>query len=298
MGAGMPFLRILTGALIQALLFLTPLHAQRIESRGAQGDLRVAHTSYSRYDGGAAMPRPVTFLPGDQVVFRAKIAGFRLAETNFEEYRVSLAYEVSATDSRGITIGKLKTGEIKEPFNKEDQEWLPALQYTFLIPEMAEFGEARIRLHIRDEVSQQSTSFEETVRIDGKRLPDLESVSIIDFGFYRHREDRSPLPAGIYRGGDTLWAKFDVAGFKIGDQNHFHAECDVQVRDAAGKVLFEQLQAISKDARPEYPQRYLPGLFSLDIKPGTAKGEYAIAVIVHDRLANRSRESVFPFNID
>ncbi|MCZ2153734.1 MAG: hypothetical protein LC114_07515 [Bryobacterales bacterium] len=142
--------RIGMGTAALALFSAISIHAQQITSSGAQGDLRVAHTSYSRYDGGAAMPQPVTFLPGDQVVFRAKIAGFRLAESGYEEYRVFLTYEVSATDSRGLTIGKIKSGEIKEPFNKEDQDWLPTLQYTFLIPEMAELGEAHIRLHIRD----------------------------------------------------------------------------------------------------------------------------------------------------
>lgn len=279
-------------------LLLAGAFAQEPVSQAATGELRVIYSSFARYEGGAPMPQPITFLPGDQVVFRAKVSGFRAAEVGFQEFRVNLTYEVSATDSRGLVIGKTRKGEVKEPIHKEDKEWLPTLQYTFLIPEMAEFGAVRIHLRVHDEVSQQNAVFEESVQVNGKRLPALESVSVINFGFYRSEGDSSPLPAGVYRPGNTLWAKFDLAGFQIEEQNHFYAECDVQVRDAAGKLLFEQPQAISKDAKPEYPQRYLPGTFSLEIRPGTPKGQYAITVIAHDRLSGRSSEIVFPFSID
>lgn len=272
--------------------------AQESGNAAATGQLRVAYTAYSRYEGGAPMPQPITFLPGDQVVFRAKVSGYRTAEVGYQEYRVKLSYEVSATDFRGLTIGKTKKGELNEAVHKEDKEWLPTLDYKFLIPAMAEYGEAHIRLRVRDEVSQKEAVYEEAVQVNGKRLPALASVSVIHFGFYRRQEDASPLPSGVYRPGDTLWAKFDVAGFRIGEQNHFHAECDVQVRDAEGKVLFEQPGAISRDATPEYPERYLPGTFSLEIRPGTAKGQYAIAVIARDQLSGQSSESVFPFTID
>lgn len=272
--------------------------AQESGSHAATGELRVAYTAYSRYEGGAPMPQPITFLPGDQVVFRAKVAGFRAAEVGYQEYRAKLSYEVSAVDFRGLVIGKTKKGEFDEPIHKEDKEWMPTLDYKFLIPAMAEYGAARIHLRIRDEVSQKETVFEESLQVNGKRLPALESVRVINFGFYRQQDDRSPLPSGVYRPGNTLWAKFDVAGFRIEDQNHFHAECDVQVRDGEGKVLFEQPAAISRDAKPEYPERYLPGTFSLEIRPGTASGQYAIAVIAHDRLSGQSNESVFPFTID
>ncbi len=291
-------MRALVCLLMVALLFQTRAFAQENVSHAATGDLRVAYTSFSRYDGGAPMPQPITFLPGDQVVFRAKVSGFRTAEIGYQEFRVKLSYEVSAIDFRGLVIGKLKKGELDEPVHKEDKEWLPTLEYKFLIPAMAEYGSARLRMKIRDEVSQKEAVFEENILVNGKRLPALNSVSVIDFGFYRRQEDRSPLPAGVYRAGDTLWAKFDLAGFRIEDQNHFHAECDVQVRDAEGKILFEQPAAISRDARPEYPERYLPGTFSLEIRPGTSKGKYAIVVIAHDRLSEQSSESAFPFTID
>ncbi len=285
-------------ALLMIPAFPARLLAQESGNNAATGELRVAYTSYSRYGGGAPMPQPITFLPGDQVVLRAKIAGFRTAELSYQEYRVKLSYEVSAVDFRGLVIGKTKKGELDEPVHKEDKEWLPTLEYKFLIPPLAEYGAAHVRLRIRDEVSQKETAYEESILVNGKRLPALASVGVINFGFYRRQEDASALPSGVYRPGDTLWAKFDVAGFRIEADNHFHAECDVQVRDAEGKVLFAQPNAISRDAKPDYPERYLPGIFSLEIRPGTPKGQYAIAVISRDQLSGQSSESVFPFAID
>lgn len=293
-----PLLRMLILSLLPIAFVSDPAFAQESVSQAATGNLRVVYTSYSRYEGGAPMAQPVTFLPGDQVVFRAKVSGFRAVEVGFQEYRINLTYEASATDFRGLAIGKTQSGEIREPIHKEDKEWLPTLEYKFLIPEMAEFGKAHIHLRIRDEASRQESVFDDYVQVNGKRLPALETISVINFGFYRRQEDSSPLPAGVYRPGNTLWAKFDLAGFRIEDQNHFQAGCDVQVRDSEGKVLFERPEAISEDAKPEYPQRYLPGTFSLEIRPGTPEGQYAIAVIAHDRLSGQSSESVFPFTID
>ena len=123
------------GIVLIALLMIPALPArllaQESGNNAATGELRVAYTSYSRYDGGAPMPQPITFLPGDQVVLRAKIAGFRTAELSYQEYRVKLSYEVSAVDFRGMVIGKTKKGELDEPVHKEDKEWLPTLEYKF-----------------------------------------------------------------------------------------------------------------------------------------------------------------------
>ena len=130
-----------------------------------------------------------------------------------------------------------------------------------------------------------------------QRLPALASVggSISDStGGRKMRPHCHPACTGPA----IRWGKFDVAGFRIEADNHFHAECDVQVRDAEGKVLFAQPNAISRDAKPDYPERYLPGIFSLEIRPGTPKGQYAIAVISRDQLSGQSSESVFPFAID
>lgn len=290
---------LLFGLLLGVLVAVpSPCRAQAEISQAATGELRLAFVAYSRYEGGPALPQPVTFLPGEQVVMRAKIAGFRVAEAGFQDFRVNLSYDVSAVDARGIPVGKLKDGEIKEAVHKEDKDWLPTLDYIFLIPEMAEYGETRIRLRIRDEVSQKEQVFEQSILVNGKRLPALDSIAVIQFGFYRSQQDASPLPAGVYRPGNTLWAKFDLAGFRLEDNHRFHAECDVQIRDAEGKVLFEQPQALSKEATPEYPQRFLPGIFSVEIKPGTPKGRYAIAVIARDRLSGDTAEAVFPFDID
>lgn len=262
------------------------------------GDLRVAHAIWSKYEGGPPLQAPVSFDPGELVAFRARLAGFRMAEVEFQRYRVFLTYEISAFDFRGIPIGETRKDIINEAIHQEDKDWLPAIQHTLFLPPLAEFGDYEIRIRVRDEISQRQASFTLPFRVNGKQLPSLSSVSVLNFGFYRAEADRSPMPEGVYRPGNTLWARFDVAGFRIEEKNRFQVVCDVQVKNESGAVLFEQPEALREDASPEYPRRYVPGVFSLAIKPGTPKGRYFIAVIARDLLSDETAEESFPFSIE
>jgi len=263
-----------------------------------QGDLRIAFVSFSRFEGGPPMPNPVAFDPGDPVVFRARLAGFRVSEVEFQRFRVLISYEIAAFDFRGIPIGELRKDIINEPVETEDKDWLPMVEHRFFLPPLAEFGDYELRLKLRDEVSQRQEVFTFRYRVNGKQLPPLNSLSILNFGFYRGADDASPLPAGVYRAGNTLWAKFDLAGFRMAAQNRYHVACDVQVRDAQGAVLFEQPNALDEQSTPEYPRRYVPGVFSLRIQPGTKKAEYALAIIARDLLGQGATEAVFPFTVE
>lgn len=263
-----------------------------------KGDLRLAGSMWANYEGGSPLPSPVAYEPGDQVVFRGRLAGFRIAEVGFQRYRVLLKYEIAAFDFRGIPIGEPRKDIINEPVETEDKEWLPVIEYSFFLPPLAEFGDYELRITVRDEVSQREERFTVRYRVNGKQLPELEQISVINFGFYRRQEDSSAMPAGVYRDGNTVWAKFDLAGYRLEAGNRFHIVCDVEVRDAEGNVLFEHPEALLERASPEYPRRYVPGVFSLQVRPGTKKAEYAVAVIARDLLADTSTERVFPFVVE
>ncbi len=263
-----------------------------------QGDLRVPYVAYARFEGGPPLANPVAFDPGDQVAFRGRLAGFRVAEVEFQRFRVMISYEVAAFDFRGIPIGDPRKDVINEPVETEDKDWLPILEHSFFLPPLAEFGDYEIRVKVRDEVSQRQQSFSFRFRVNGKQLPALSEVTVLNFGYYRRAEDASALPEAVYRGGNTLWAKFELAGFRIGERNAYHVACDVQVRDSEGKVLFEKPDALMEQSSPEYPRRYVPGIFSLQIQPNTKKAQYTIAVIARDLLAGTSTEVEFPFTVE
>lgn len=295
-------IRLIPRLLLVLLAGLTCVHAQssKPSALGAnvEGDLRIPYVAYSRYEGGPPLPAPVAFDPGDQVVMRARLAGFRVSEVEFQRFRVMLSYEVAAFDFRGIPIGDPRKDVINEPVETEDKDWLPIIEHSFFLPPLAEFGDYEIRLKVRDEISQRQQAFTFALRVNGKQLPALTELTVLNFGFYRRAEDASALPAGVYRAGNTLWAKFDLAGYRIGERNGYHVSCDVQVRDAEGKVLFEQPDALAEQSAPEYPRRYVPGVFSLKIQPGTKKAQYAVAVIARDVLADTVTEVVFPFTVE
>lgn len=290
-----------------ALVLLLPvglLYAQSddgpVPSLGesVRGDLRIVHTAWSKSEGGTPLASPITFDPGELVFVRARLAGFRLTEVEFQRYRVFLTYEVAAYDFRGIQVGEPRKDIINEAIHKEDSGWLPTIEHSLFVPPLAEFGDYEVRIKVRDEISQRRASFTFPFHVNGKRLPSLESVSVINFGFYRGEGDRSPMPEGAYRPGSTLWARFDVAGFQVGDRNRFEVVCDVQIRNEQGEVLFQQPEALKESAAPEYPRRYIPGVFSLEIKPGTPRGKYSIAVLARDVLSGKTVEEVIPFTVE
>ncbi len=285
------------------MLFGTALYAQDgdpVPSLGESvlGDLRISHTAWSKSEGGAPLASPITFDPGEQVFMRSRVAGFRMAEVEFQRYRVFLSYEVSAYDFRGVQIGETRKDIINEAIHQEDKGWLPTIEYALFVPPLAELGDYEIRIKLRDEISQRQASFTLPFHVKGKQLPALNSVSVINFGFYRGESDRSPMPEGVYRQGSTLWARFDVAGFQVAEGNRFEVVCDVQIRNEEGQVLFQQPEALKETGSPEYPRRYVPGVFSLTIKPGTARGKYSVAVLARDALSQTSAEQVFPFSIE
>jgi hypothetical protein len=90
-----------------------------------KGDLRLTGSIWARYEGGPGIPQPYEFDPGDMVVFRTRLGGFRISEVDFRRFRVFITYEVAAFDFRGIPIGDPSKDVINEAVEVEDKQWLP-----------------------------------------------------------------------------------------------------------------------------------------------------------------------------
>lgn len=290
--------------LLGPLMSISPMAIAQEETdipslgENAKGDLRIAHAIWARYDGGPPLAAPITFDAGEQAFFRGRVAGMRLTEVEFKRYRIFLRYEIRAYDFRGNPLGEPTKDVINESIHVEDKDWLPTIRHNVNIPPLAENGDYELRITVSDEASQRSGQFTQRFHVDGKQLPALDKISVINFGFYRAENEKSPMPQGVYRPGNALWARFDLAGFQLGDGNHLDVSCDIQVRDATGKILMEQPDALQEDLFPSYPQRYVPGVFSLVVQPGTRAGNYSIVVIAKDRLKNTTEEYSFPFSVD
>ena len=58
-----------------------------------------------------------------------------------------------------------------------------------------------------------------------------------NFRFLRTEEDAEPLKIASYRPGDTVWARFDITGYKMGPGNQRDVAYTLTVTRADGKLF-------------------------------------------------------------
>jgi len=106
------------------------------------------------------------------------------------------------------------------------------------------------------------------------------------------------LTTAIYHPGDTLWARFDIIGFKVGEKNKYTVDYGLAIENSAGKQLFSQPQAAEDSGESSYAKRYIPGVLSLHLDQNVAKGMYVLVVILRDQIGQQLREERQTFQVE
>jgi hypothetical protein len=144
--------------------------------------------------------------------------------------------------------------------------------------------------------SEIKTDFE--FRVRGHDVQPSETLVARNFQFLRSEEDRTPMRSAVYHPGEMLWARFDITGYKLGENNHFSVSYGLAIQNAQGEQLFTQPDAASEEKDSFYPQRYVPGVLSLSLNSGVAKAAYTLVVTIHDKVGNQSWEVKQPFLVE
>ena len=169
---------------------------------------------------------------------------------------------------------------------------------SFVIPPFAASGSYRISAHIRDEVAAKEVDSTLEFKVRGHAVEASDTLVARNFRLLRAENDTTGLTTAIYRPGDTLWAKFDIIGFKLDDKNTYTVEYGLAVENAAGKQLFSRPQAAEDNGSSFYPKRYVPGVLSLNLDPTVPKGSYVLVVILRDQIGKQLREERQNFQIE
>jgi len=101
----------------------------------------------------------------------------------------------------------------------------------------------------------------------------------------------------VYRAGDMLWARFDIVGYKLGDNNRYSVDYGLAVEDSAGKRLFAQPEAAAESHESFYPQIVVPGQLSLSLAKNVVPAAYTLVVTVHDKIGNQTWEERREFQV-
>ncbi len=247
---------------------------------------------HNRQEDAPAIPANYSYYGGELLYVSFKVSGFKPLKE-----QVEIRWQIIATDQDGLLLVPLINGVVKEELNVNDKEWLPRVQQTIPLPPQIPPGMAKLKLIANDEHGK--TTAEKTVefRVGGRPLPKVEGFSLLDLGFYESDTALSPMRDVVYRAGQALWARFQMAGFKLGDKNRFDVTYGLEIRTAEGKPLYQKPEAASDSAEPFYPRRLLNGGVTLDITPGVIPGEYVLVVKAKDRVGGTEAEATARFRV-
>lgn len=285
---------LLPGALCFGLL-LTAAFAQRPAPPPAStSGLRLANiTFHDRQEGAASIPEGYQYRAGELMFFSFRIGGYTVKND-----RADLRWQLFATDSDGLLLFDIERGAIREEVTHADEQWLPRVALTLALPPQLAPGRYSLRILVSDELA--GKSIEQTVEFQagGRPIPRPDAFSILDAGFYRAETGGSPLNPAVYRQGDSLFFRFELAGFQLGEKNHFHVAYGVRLLRPSGNLLYEQPEAAEESGAPFYPQYLLLGGLRLDLSSDLTPGEYTFILSAEDRVGGRKVQQTLTFLVE
>jgi len=269
----------------------------------AAAPLVIDRTALHQYDDGPLLAANHEFLPGETVFFSCRLKNYQLEKKKEDEYQgVKLGWRLSVSDPAGVLLEKEATGRIEERVLPEDKSWLPKFVHTFLVPPFAPGGVYHISVKVRDEIGGTEAGATLDVRVKGSDVKPSDTLVVRNFRFLRNEDDPVPLQPAAYHPGETLWARFEIVGYKFSEGNRFSVDYGLAVLRGApeqsGQQLFSQPVAASHASESFYPQRYVPGALSLNLDKSVAPGAYTLLVTVRDQIGNQLVEVRQGFRVE
>ena len=265
----------------------------------AENQLAVVAAGVQASEDAPFVSRDYRFLPGDYVYFTFQIAGFTIqSEERDEVHRISLSYEITPEDSNGIPLTPPASDKIQTELSPEDKEWLPKRRVSFLIPSFIGSGDYHMHVAVKDLFGKAETSADFPFRAGGIQVQPSATLTVENFQFLRAENDREGLKVAAYSPGDTVYARFDMVGYKLGPNNGYRLSYGLSVLRPNGKPFFQEPNAAELKSESFYPAQFVPGTINLTTTADTPKGEYVVVLTVRDLIGNGSYEARQAFSIE
>ena len=276
--------------LLAALWFaVAPLSGATAEKK-----LAIVKLAFAQSEDGPGLTSTYEFLAGESVFFSCLVDGY----TKSEKDEISLTHQIQSKDARGVLLQAPTSGKVEATLAPEDKEWRPKLRDTIVIPPLADSGEYQVLVKVRDERAGTVAEARATFMVRGRDIPTSDTLVVRDFKFFRGEEDTKPVKVAAYRPGDSLWARFIMTGYKLGDGNQFDIEYGLTVLRADGTVAYSEPHAADHKDQPFYPQRYQPGVLNLNFPKDQPLGEFTIVLTVKDNLGGQTYETRQQFSVE
>jgi hypothetical protein len=269
-------------------------------SLAADKPLAVVHPVFARSEDGAPEASDEDFVPGETVYFSCQAEAYRKLDKpdDYGKQNVSLKFQIEVRDKSGALLKPVEEGKIETTVTQEDKDWKPKLRDTIVVPPLADSGEYTVLVKLSDELAKVAVEKTAVFHIKGRDVAPSDTLVVRNFRFLRNEDDAKPLPVAAYRPGDSVWARFDMTGYKFGEKNQVDIEYGLTVLGEDGSVAYAEPQAANQKIQTFYPQRYQPGELNLNLGKEQPLGKYTIVLAVRDNLGRQMYETRETFSVE
>jgi hypothetical protein len=260
----------------------------------AAAGLEIVKPIVAQSDGGTPVPASFEHSAGATLFFTCRVAGY----TRSADQKIHLTYSVQAFDPKGVALTELYKNEIVTEVAPQDKEWMPKIETAVQSPPLVASGAYKLVVKAEDVLAKTASELVVPFEVRGHQLEPSETLVVRNFRFYRGEEDTQPVDKAAYRGGDAVWARFDITGFHYGEKNHIDVSYVASVISPGGKVLWTQPEPAVDQSESFYPKRYVAASFAINLLAKTTPGEYSIAVTVKDAVGGQTFETRQTFRVE
>jgi len=284
------------------LISAVPLFFLALPPAAAPADkpLAVVHPVFSRSEDGPPEASGENFVPGETMYFSCQVEGYRKVDKpdDYGKQNVSLKFRIEVRDKDGVLLKPVEEGKIETTVTQEDKDWKPKLHDTIVIPPLPDTGEYAVLIKLSDELAKTTEEKRAVFHIKGRDVAPSDTLTVRNFRFLRGEDDVKPLPVAAYRPGDSVWARFDMTGYKLGDKNQVDVEYGLTVLREDDSVAYNEPQAANQKIQTYYPQRYQPGELNLNLATDQPLGKYTIVLTVHDNVGQQMYDTRETFSVE
>ena len=259
-----------------------------------KGPLKILRPLVSQSEDGSPLEGGESFLPGEQVYFSFQVENYKISDTG----KVQITGHTQAFDPKGTAIAAKDEEVIGTSVSQEDKSWKPKLRSQIQIPSIAPPGAYRIQYEVTDLQTHQTAEGWATFPVHGKGVESSPELVIRDLGFYRTQDETNALRLAAYRAGDLLWVRFNVTGYKYGEQNSIDVAYDVTVLKSDGTQLFTQEDAAVERSQAFYPQPWIPAEFNLSLQNTMSAGTYTLVITARDGSGHQTATARAEFHVE
>ncbi len=263
----------------------------------ASAAFSVDRIALHQFEDGPELGANHAFLPGETVFFSCRLTGYQPAVTGDNQRSVKLSWTLEITDPAGLPLVPGTKGEIAEPLAPQDKNWYPKFLHHFNIPPFAPGGTYHIKVTARDEIAKADLTSQLEFHVRGHAVEPSSTLTARNLRFVKDETDGPALEPAVYHPGETLWARFDIAGYKYGDKNHYSVEYGLAILRESGEQVFAHPAAAADSNEGFYPQRYVPGAVSLNLQPNVPEGAYTLVITMTDKVSGQTGETRGEFRI-